>query len=189
MEVEDKDMPPLMAVPLAVFIALLYMAFVFKGWSSVKELAQLIPAFITTGISVGLFFSVLSLKRPLTFSFLTGASAPLLSALLYGLLQAMISAAEAGLFEGSAATSSPLLWMLGWFFAVSIAFGLISMLGCFLGLRIKHHVKHLYLSTNRRINNTDGGQVMAAKIGAGATVTASIVSAIVSIVVTSMGQG
>lgn len=181
-----SNLPFYMSVPLAIVLALLYMAFVFRGWSSADGLLELIPSFVAMGITVGLFFSTLSIPRPLKFSFWVGAAAPLLSFILYGLLEALISTAEAGRFEGDSA-AFPLLVFLGLPVAISVIFGLIAMLGCFLGLRIQYKIRKFYLSLNRQPKDTDNIQLVAAKIGASATLAASIFSGIVSLLMNSFG--
>ncbi len=158
------------------------MAFVFKTWASIEELFLLIPSFLATGIAIGLFFSVLPLKRPLRFSFLVSGVAPLLSFLIFFFLQIVISVAVAGAFGGAGEPN--LLVSLALIITISIAFGFVSMLGCFLGLQITNRVKAAYITSmvvsKKKQNKVE---IKAAQIGAATTVAVSIVSAFVSIFV------
>ncbi|MES9833740.1 MAG: hypothetical protein ABW139_16005 [Candidatus Thiodiazotropha sp. DIVDIV] len=186
MKENNSNLPFYMSVPLAIFIVLLYMAFVFRGWASTDEFVILIPRFIAMGIAVGLFFSTLSLPKPLKFSFFTGTAAPLLSFLLYGLLETLISTAQAGRYEGDS-DAFPLLVVIVLPIAISVVFGSITMLGCFLGLRIQNQIKKFYLSLNKQPKETGDIQIVAAKIGASATLAASMFSGIVSLLMNSFG--
>ena len=178
MGMESKKLPPIVIVSLSIVITLIYMSFVYKTWANVEDLSLLIPSFLAAGLSIGLFLSILPLKRPMLFSFCISALAPVLSGIIYILLDRYISDAIAGV---PGFTKSDVWALFAWLIIISIVFGFVSMFGCYLGLVIKRNVKSMYLSLydgprNRQHNN----EIKAAQIGSAATIAASIISAFAS---------
>lgn len=179
---QNDKLPRFIIVPIAISITVIYMSFVYRTWGDFEELVSLAPSFLITGISVGLFISLLPLKRPIRFSFLVSSVAPFLSVLSSLALNLLITSAEAGKGPINVQTQPEAFWIF--FIVISLIFGFVAMFGCYIGLFTQSRIKKLYKSIN---NNSHVEQpstdIKAAKIGAITTLSASILGALVSLII------
>ena len=98
MNIENKQSSPLVIASILIIAVLVYIKGVFRIFHNWDELISVIPAFLTTGICLGLFFSLLPLKRPLRSTFFCAAAVPLVSSLIYRSI--FIAMANAGVGGG-----------------------------------------------------------------------------------------
>lgn len=117
---------PFLVIPLSIIIALVYMTFVYKSWASAEELFLNIPSFLITGISVGMFFSILPFDQPYRSTFIISSTGPFISGLFFLFVRYYISTANAGEYSGSEvkiSTQEEYLMFFVFFVFISTLFG------------------------------------------------------------------
>ncbi|MBW1769257.1 MAG: hypothetical protein JRJ65_19700, partial [Deltaproteobacteria bacterium] len=180
MNIENKQSSPLVIASILIVAVLIYIKGVFRIFHNWDELISVIPAYLTTGICLGLFFSLLPLKRPMRSAFFCAAAVPLVSSLIYRSISIVMALDGVGGGDGS--FSLPFWGMVVWVTITSIMYGFVAMFGCYLGLEITRRTSRFYLSfKNGSDDVSQGSELKAAKIGAATTIVVSLLSALVSI--------
>lgn len=173
----------------ALFVSLLYLAFVYRAWSDISELVLLVPLFVCLALSVGFVFSALPVSRPFTVTFLATAPAPLISFLIALLGYEFIRAAHAGpaSFDIPFSDTSMVSLHVFFFLPVGLAFAGIACFGCMLGMLFQRAIVKATNIANRGNQIGEDAGIRVAAIGANATIAAGVIAALGSVFAAVLG--